>query len=168
MYARGYIFQLFFTILATWASLKLAHKNGSNYFWLIWSLANILGFYSVPTYAYIWVILNAFLSIYVLAKKAKIKPWIWSNIFVLLITGLLYFPFLITNGFNTLVAIASTKAPQGEAFLNYQDKVADWILFGGGRLTPVYWFWCLLLLLITPIWWKTKNHLRRSLIELIF
>lgn len=167
MYARGYIFQIFFAILATWASLKITNKNSSNYFWLVWGLANILGFYSVPTYAYIWILLNAFLFIYSITKKINWKSWIWSNVFILVTTGLLYFPFLITNGLNTLLAIASTKAPQGEAFLNYQDKVADWILFGGGRLTPVYWFWCLLLLSILPIWWKTKNNIHRSVIELV-
>jgi hypothetical protein len=167
MYARGYIFQISFTLLATWASLKITSKASTNYFWFIWALANILGYYSVPTYAYIWLLLNAFLGIHVLIKNTNWKPWIWSNIVILFITGLLYFPFLITNGLNTLLAIASTKAPQGEAFLNYQDKVADWILFGGGRLTPVYWFWCLLLFFALPIWWKVKSNVLRRTIELI-
>lgn len=167
MYARGYIFQIFFTLLATWASLKITSKTSSNYFWFLWSLANILGFYSVPTYAYIWLLLNAFLCIHMITKNTNWKPWVWSNIVVLLVTGLLYLPFLATNGLNTLVAIASTKAPQGEAFLNYQDKVADWVLFGGGRLTPVYWFWSLLLLFALPIWWKVKSHSIRRTVELI-
>ena len=167
MYARGYIFQIFFTILATWASLKITTKNTTNYFWLVWVLANILGFYSVPTYAYIWLLLNAFLCLHLIPKNTNWKPWIWSNIFVLLITSLLYFPFLISNGLNTLVAIASTEAPQGETFLAYQDKVADWVLLGAGRLTSVYWFWCLLMLAVLPIWWKAKSNLIRRIIELI-
>jgi hypothetical protein len=166
MYARGYIFQIFFAILATWASFKIINKTSSNYFWLVWVLANILGFYSVPTYAYIWVLLNAFLCTTILTKNTKWKPWLWSNVSILLVTSLLYFPFLITNGLNTLVAIASTEAPKGEAFLNYQDKVADWVLLGGGRLTPVYWFWCLLILSALPIWWKTKRNVIRRIIEL--
>ncbi|MBL4649944.1 MAG: hypothetical protein JKY03_09440 [Aureispira sp.] len=171
MYARGYIFQIFFTLLATWASLKITTKwttkPSANYFWFVWVLANILGFYSVPTYAYIWMLLNAFLCIQMITKNTNWKPWIWANIFVLLTTSLLYFPLLISNGLNTLVAIASTEAPQGEAFLNYQDKVADWILLGAGRLTSVYWFWCLLILSMLPIWWKTKSNVIRRVIELI-
>jgi cell division protein FtsL len=179
MYARGYIFQIFFTLLATWASLKITTKNTpkstanptakstADYFWLVWVLANILGFYSVPTYAYIWVLLNVFLCLHLITKNTNWKPWIWSNIFVLLVTSLLYFPFLISNGLNTLVAIASTEAPQGEAFLSYQDKVADWVLLGAGRLTSVYWFWCLLILAVLPIWWKAKSSLIRRTVELI-
>jgi hypothetical protein len=166
MYARGYIFQIFFAILATWASLKITSKTTSNYFWWLWVLANILGFYSVPTYAYIWLLLNAFLLINVITKNTKWTAWVSSNLSILLVTGLLYFPFLITNGLNTLVAIASSEAPQGEAFLAYQDKVADWLLLGAGRLTPVYWFWCLLLLSLLPIWWKTKSNIIRRTIEL--
>ena len=167
MYARGYIFQVFFTILATWASLKVTSKIASNYFWLLWILANILGFYSVPTYAYIWILLNVFLSVHSFTKNTNWKPWIWSNLLVLSVTSLLYFPFLITNGLNTLVTIASTEAPQGEAFLNYQDKVADWILLGAGRLTPVYWLWSLLVLFVLPVWRKIKNNSIRRVIELI-
>lgn len=167
MYARGYIFQIFFTVLATWASLKLVDKRSSNYFWLLWVLANILGFYSVPTYAYIWLLLNVFLCIHKLIKQQQWKPWVLSNSAVLLLTSLLYFPFLITNGLNTLLAIASTEAPQGEAFFNYQDKVADWILLGAGRLTPVYWFWCVLLLSVLPIWWNSKSNSTRRAMELI-
>ena len=167
MYARGYIFQIFFTILATWASLKITTKTRDNYFWLLWILANILGFYSVPTYAYIWFLLNAFLGLHIITKNTNWEPWIGSNIAILGVTSLLYFPFLITNGLNTLLAIASTKAPQGEAFLAYQDKVADWVFFGAGRLTAVYWFWCLLIFAILPIWWKVKSNSKRRVLELI-
>ncbi|CAA6830305.1 MAG: Unknown protein [uncultured Aureispira sp.] len=167
MYARGYIFQIFFTLLATWASLKSTQKTTSNYLWLVWVLANILGFYSVPTYAYIWLLLNLFLCLHFISKNINWKPWIGSNLVILLVTGLLYFPFFITNGLNTLLAIASTEAPQGEAFLAYQDKVSDWVLLGAGRLTSVYWFWCLLLLSILPIWWAVKSNSIRRIIELI-
>lgn len=167
MYARGYIFQIFFTILVLWASLKISNQKSANYFWSIWAFANILGFYSVPTYAYVYLLLNLFLGIHIFTKNVSWKAWILSNIFVLVLTSLLYFPFLISNGFNTLLAIASTAAPQGEIFWNYQDKVADWILLGAGRLTPVYWFWLLIIFAILPIWWKAKTHSIRRYIELI-
>ena len=39
--------------------------------------------------------------------------------------------------------IASDGAPHGEQFISYQDKVADWLLFGAGRLTSVYWIFLL-------------------------
>lgn len=167
MYARGYIFQIFFTLLALWASLKISTQKSASYFWHIWTLANILGFYSIPTYAYVWFLLNLFLGIHIFTKNVPWKPWVLSNVFVLVLMSLLYFPFLISNGLNTLLAIASTAAPQGELFGNYQDKVADWILLGAGRLTPVYWFWVFILLAILPIWWKAKTHSIRKYIELI-
>lgn len=168
MYARGYIFQIIFTVLATWTSLKIASNKTSKYFWNIWIIANILGFYSVPTYAYVWGILNVFLAIHVFRKLVNWKHFIWSNIVVLLGTCILYFPFLVTNGLNTLIDIASTEAPQGELFINYQDKVADWVLLGAGRLTSVYWFWMLMLFFSIPIWWKTKHDFIRRIIELTF
>ncbi len=44
---------------------------------------------------------------------------------------------------------------------DYQDKVADWILLGGGRLTSVYWFWSLLIIALLPIWWRIKKNSTR-------
>ena len=148
MYARGYIFQLFFTLLATWSTLKLvtsATKTG--YFWSLWIISNILGFYSVPTYAYVWLLLNiTFLLPLILEKKQLWKQVFFANLLVLFITSLLYLPFMLTNGLNILLNIATHEAPQGEFFWNYQDKVADWLLLGAGRLTPVYWFLLVLIL----------------------
>lgn len=166
MYARGYIFQIFFTVFATWASFKMVTHKASNYHWHVWILSSILGFYSVPTYAYVWVVLNVFLVIHLFRNRVHWKRFIWSNVIVLLGTCILYFPFLVTNGLSTLIDVASTKAPQGEAFINYQDKVADWVLLGAGRLTPVYWFWVLLLFFALPIWWKTQQASIRRSIEL--
>ncbi len=170
MYARGYIFQIFFTILTFWTSLKLStphHSISSNYLWGVWIIASILGFYSVPTYAYIWLVINSFLGIHFFTQSGQYKKWLISLLSVLLVTTLLYFPFLITNGFNTLIAVASTEAPQGEHFVSYQDKVADWILFGGGRGTSVYWFWLLLTCCTLSIWWKTTAQRIKRTIELV-
>ncbi|BDS15199.1 hypothetical protein [Aureispira anguillae] len=168
LYARAYIFQLFFALLALWAGLKICNRaNPSNYLWAVWGLAQILGFYAVPTYAYIWLLLNFVLLIHLLIRKKTFwKAWILTNLIVLGIVALLYFPFIITNGFQTLVNIASHKAPQGEIFIHYQDKVADWLLLGAGRLTPVYWFLVSITLGLIAVRLKNQQPQANPLIEI--
>lgn len=148
MYARGYIFQVFFTLLTTWSTLKLLQTTTKKtYFWNLWIMSNILGFYSIPTYVYVWFLLNVMLlSTFIIEKQYLWKQWFFANLFVLTITSLLFLPFMLTNGLNTLLNIATHEASQGENFWNYQDKVTDWLLLGAGRLTPVYWFLLLIIL----------------------
>lgn len=176
LYARGYIFQMLFTVLALSATLKIVEQHKVTYHWAWWSIAHVLGLYSVPTHAYVVVLMSGFLlwksevgllSSFFLARwravshlqdgrqlhtqlelnsleskgnKGFLITWLKANVAVLGSTIVLYAPYLVTNGGAILWAAAS-QGSSGEALWNYQDKVADWLLWGGGRGTPVYGVW---------------------------
>lgn len=160
MYARGYIFQIMATCLGVWASLKLVEpKKDSAYYWQVWIVAMLIGLYSVPTHAYVWLVLNIFLlGYYWQQRNLKFKNWIGANVVVGLVIIVLYSPLLLTNGLDFLINVAvADTAPTGEAFWSYQDKVADWLLAGGGRGTAVYWFLVLLIIVMLCIAYLSKG-----------
>ncbi len=157
MYARGYIFQILFTVLALWSTLKISEGTKSpHYFWFIWTIANILGLYSVPTNAFVLILLDLFLLFYaIIGNKNILKPLFISNLCLALVAALLFFPFLLTGGLEILHTAAAI--PQGESFLSYQDKVSDWLLWGGGRGTAVYWFLISMVFFVSIIIYKYRK-----------
>lgn len=172
MYGRAYIFQLLFTILSCWSVLKLGQNTSEKpYYWTVFVVTMVLGFYSVPTQAYVWSSFNMYFLLIGLSGFLNWKYWLFSNVIIIITTAILYFPFLISNGMTTLLA-ASDSAVYGEPFVAYQDKVSDWLLFGGGRGTPVYWFWGLLLLVLVFLrckknYYQDKNAITICLIFLL-
>jgi hypothetical protein len=140
LYARGYIFQLLFTVLAVQASWQLQQaKSKKRQHWGTWIGALTVGLYSVPTQVYVWVALSGYLLWKGRTSTAFLKAWTWANASVLLLTALLYAPYFITNGSRVLLEAA--QASNSGFSWSYQDKVADWLLWGGGRGTPVYVLW---------------------------
>lgn len=173
MYARGYIFQILATVLAIWTTLKVMetkHKQG--FYWLLWGLANGLGMYSVPTHAYVWLLLNIVLLLAKFQQAAFAwKTWCWTNVILGIVLMLCYLPLLVTNGADLLLGAAAQSSAGGEYWWNYQDKVSDWLLLGGGRHTPVYWFVCVLIAALMLLGWKSfKDKKRRNelLIAILF
>lgn len=140
LYARGYIFQLLFTCWGLGLTLYLMRSTIASYqgaAWSAWSMSIILGLWSVPTHAYVAVVLSGILFFWSLTQRC-LKAWFLANGLALGGAFLLYAPYFLTNGWSTLWAVASTEAPRGDAFIAYQDKVTDWLLLGAGRGTPVY------------------------------
>jgi len=161
LYARGYIFQLFFTVLGLWAVLALLEsKPKGAFFWPLWGVTLVLGTYSVPTHLYVWLGFNVLLLIGVLGKKLRWQSWLATNVGSLLVLMVLFFPLFMTSGMTTLWNAATGVTVHGESFWNYQNRVADWLLVGGGRGTPVYWAMGLLVLSIGFISRKATKTLR--------
>ena len=171
MCARGYIFQILATVLAIWATLKVIEaKDKQRFYWCLWGFANGLGMYSVPTHAYVWLLLNVVLLMTKFQQaEFQWKTWWWTNISLVLVLVLCYLPLLLTNGMNLLLGAAVQSSVAGEYWWNYQDKVSDWLLLGGGRHTPVYWFWLLLIGALIVLGWKYFNDkkLRNELVIVI-
>jgi len=163
MYARGYIFQLFFTVLVFWSTLKiLSNAEDSPYYWTMWIVANVLGLYSLPIHTYVLLAINVILFVAIFVERLiNWKHWLIANTIVFASTSLLYLPLMLTNGVNILVDVATTNSPQGEPFWNYQDKVSDWLLMGAGRGTPVYWFWLLLILVLVVLFILNRKQLKQ-------
>lgn len=163
MYGRGYIFQLFFGWVALVAMLKIIENNANTkkYYWTIWVIAQVLGLYSVPTHLYLWVALSGvFLVAIRVEKVSSFWYWLRANIMIGIASSILFLPLLLTNGMTALWQAASGVTVSGESFWNYQNRVADWLLVGGGRGTLVYPFYGLLLLamlLCVVYYYQQKN-----------
>jgi hypothetical protein len=168
LYARGYIFQLLFTVIAlaaTWHLLTV--KRQLYYHWTWWIVAHVLGLYSVPTHAYVVVVTSLFLVWKGRFSITFLKKWLLANATVMGCTTLLYAPYFITNGGQVLWAAAS-QGPSGEAWWAYQDKVADWLLWGGGRGTPVYGIWLGLLAVLVVLYYNKKHkYTAYTLVQLV-
>lgn len=149
LYARGYIFQIGFTIIAWGALWRMVSASGSkSYYWSVYAIATILGIYSVPTHIYAWVATNVVFLLFWLTKNEDLsfRPWFVSNSIIVIVCVFLFAPLLLTNGLNILLGAASGQTVTGESFWEYQNRVSDWLLIGGGRGTVVYPYYCLLLL----------------------
>ena len=158
LYARGYIFQLLFTIIAIAATWHLVTaKRRLYYHWTWWIIAHVLGLYSVPTHAYVVIITSIFLFWKGWGSMPFSKKWLQANFIITICLAILYAPFFITNGAQVLWTAASQE-PNGEALWAYQDKVADWLLWGGGRGTPVYGIWLGLVAVLGAVYYYNKKH----------
>lgn len=168
LYARGYIFQILFTVIAISASWQLvASTNKRAYQWTWWSIAHILGLYSVPTHAYVLLLTSSFLLWKGCHSRAFLKAWGQANWAVIFFSCLLYAPYFLTNGSRVLWTVASQNSG-GEALWSYQDKVADWLLWGGGRGTSVYGFWLMLVgTLLVFYYKKIRGEKTQELAELV-
>ncbi|MGH1335010.1 MAG: hypothetical protein ACRBFS_02705 [Aureispira sp.] len=164
LYARGYIFQLLFTLLvlsSTWHLLSTTNKRA--YHWTWWRIAQILGLYSVPTHAYVLLLSSAFLGWKGRTNRLFLKHWLSANLAILGCCLFLYAPYFITNGGRVLWAAAS-QGSSGEALWSYQDKVADWLLWGGGRGTPVYSVWLGLIAVLGLLYYKKIRHKKTAVL----
>jgi hypothetical protein len=148
MYARGYIFQIFCTVVVLWASQKiiLATTDLKNY-WILWVLSNALGVYAVPSHLILLLMSSLFILGYIISDQSRpYKQYLLAHFFLMATLCLLFLPYLLTAGYQPLFESATQVG--GDSFWAYQDKVSDWLLWGGGRGTPVFVFWCFLLILL--------------------
>ncbi|MCP4437910.1 MAG: hypothetical protein GY810_03120 [Aureispira sp.] len=163
LYARGYIWMMFFALGALWAGLKVLKTPQINNFWIVYILTNCLGVYSNPVYLFHFILLNPFILIsYISSSKwAAVSQWFKANVFIAVILIVLHAPLLATNGLSFLTNAASTSPINDfSVFWLYINRVADWWWWGQG----VYLYWIVLLLVILLIivlvrFWK-KQHIR--------
>lgn len=97
--SRGYAMVTLFFIICLYCVYSII-KNGSHIkYWTLFSLATILGFYTMPTFLYPYMTLNIILLIF---KFKDIKKIVMVNVISGSITLLLYLPIIILNGFDAL------------------------------------------------------------------
>ena len=157
LYARGYIFHVFCTIVLIWTSTKIILKDGyTHHFWVLWVLSSIFGIYAVPSHLIPVLLLSSLVLMQGLSQKPQILRYYWrAHLSLVIILIVLFLPFLITGGFQTLFDAASKTG--GDSFWSYQDKVSDWLLWGGGRGTPAFVVWCCFLILIVLLYYRLKD-----------
>lgn len=98
--SRGYYLIFFFFIISFYASYNIIKKGSNNNDWTIFSLSSILGFYSMPSYLYPFVVINLMILIF---NYKNIKQQFFYNSFIFISVILLYYPIILLDGLNALV-----------------------------------------------------------------
>lgn len=105
--SRGYAFYNLFFISALFAAFNIVKGIKIRKNWIVFSVFCVLGFYTVPTFIYAFIILNVFLLFSL--KKITLSQFL-SGCSVTLITWLLYLPIILHDGLYALTRISHERA----------------------------------------------------------
>lgn len=159
---RGYFLMTVLAFIAFSSMLHLMNKDeNKKLHWLLFNVASILGFYSIPVFLYPFVSITIIGFSYSLFKKrALLLSIIISCIIISATTLILYLPILIISGFDALVNNKFIQPLGAElfwakfpVFFNYTE---GWLM-GQERLGK-YVLWIVIILTFTRIYLaKTKD-----------
>lgn len=97
--SRGYGLVVLFFIIS-FHLVNNIHLNNQKRDWVWFSFFSILGFFTMPSYLYVFVILN--IIILLQFSKEKLYNQILFGIATVVFTLLLYLPIIVINGFSVL------------------------------------------------------------------
>jgi hypothetical protein len=98
--SRGYCLVMLFFIISLYAAFNIINNIKAKINWNVFSMSSILGFFTMPSYLYVWVIIN---TIIFLNSKHTIKEQFVNNCIILCNVLLLYTPIILINGMDALV-----------------------------------------------------------------
>lgn len=99
--SRGYALLNLFFILALYASFDIIKGENPQKKWLLFSLASVLGFYTMPSFLYPFLTLNVL--ILVLHPKSIVQQF-KAGLLTFLSVALLYAPIICHQGVTALIA----------------------------------------------------------------
>lgn len=98
--SRGYALILLFFIISFFASQKILLNNGGHRHWIIFAISNILGFFTMPSYLYPYIILNIIILIY---NNSHYKNLFIYNSITLISVLILYTPVFMFEGIESVI-----------------------------------------------------------------
>lgn len=168
VYGRGYILLIFFTIISLWALLKWVTQPDNKMPILVFVIACVAGFYSIPTFLYIYILWTVFAllkKVFFLSntgvqlKTAFIIKFIKVSFIIAVLVILLYSPILMVYGLGHSFSNMSQFKIEGiglllQQFPTYLKRVFDF--FGGRSLIGVI-LWTSALIGGGLMWWQSKD-----------
>ncbi len=97
--SRGYGLVMLFFIVSLYAAYNIIFNADQTRHWLIFSISNILGLFTMPSFLYVFIILNLIIW---LNNGFRIKKQLFSNTAAVLVVFILYAPIIIINGLGAL------------------------------------------------------------------
>jgi hypothetical protein len=156
--SRGYNLVILFFILPLNFVFNIIKKQNQERDWFWFILFSILGFFTMPSYLYVFIILNSILLVNY--KKDFFFKHIKSSIAVSIIVVFLYLPVIVVNGLSSLISNTYVKPITRsvvfeELPLFFKNTLVD--LFGLGFYSPL-----IIILLSILFFIKSKNwwHLK--------
>ncbi len=99
--SRGYGLVLFFFVLSLYASYCIIFNNDKKKYWLLFSISNVFGFFTIPSFLYAFIMLNAFV---LWNNKWQLKNQFMFNFFAIFLVVILYLPIIIVNGLGAITS----------------------------------------------------------------
>lgn len=99
-FARGYCLALFFFVIGFYMVTNIICEGNRKRDWYVYAMSSILGLYTIPTFAYVFVALNVILLYF---NYKEIKKQFFYDSWIIVITLLLYMPILINGGLDMLI-----------------------------------------------------------------
>ena len=125
LYARGVIFESFFAIAAIF-SLYWWMQTGRKNYLVVFSLANALGMYAMPTHVYLWAMLFVLGAVVCLRRRRNLPPFLLANGGTLLLSCLLYLPVLLGSGLSFVVEATAPRYTYSQIIPNIPAFVASY------------------------------------------
>jgi hypothetical protein len=98
--SRGYGLLCLFFACAFYAAFRIASKQADRRDWHIYVIASVLGFYTMPSFLYPLMTMNAFILFSDIRIFGKLCV---ANLFIFIAAGLLYLPVIIVSGAAAIV-----------------------------------------------------------------
>lgn len=158
--SRGYGLVLLFFIVSLYAAYNIIFNADQTRHWLIFSISNVLGFFTMPSFLYVFIILNL---VILLNNGLRIKKQFFSNAAVLAVVFVLYLPIIIINGIG---ALTNNQFVKPIARTEVLEKLPDFFSRTISEITGVHYLVILLFILIS-ILMLIKNKMKFELILLV-
>ena len=160
--SRGYALVSLFFITALYSAFNIIMKEEKERNWIAFGISAILGFYSMPSFLYPLLTLNALIF---LADNKHLKKIITVNFYILITTGILYLPVMIISGTDALINNRYvTSIPREQVLKKLPAFFSDTLT----EITGIPWIIILLLLAVAFITILVKKDKRQLLLFGIF
>ncbi len=153
---RGYCLLDFCFLIMMYSIFKILNENKIFYWW-IFIISSILGFYVMPSFLYPF--LTSIFIIILFLKKISIRL-IFSTLIIVTIVGILYTPIILINGLNALV---NNRFVQPIERVEVLKKLPLFLITALKEITGVH-FYIVLGIIILGIIIMIKEKLKPALI----
>jgi len=104
VHGRGYFLMLLLFIVAAVSFIRSINL-GSRYYFILFCAAASMGFYTIPIFAYplASLLIAGFVYAYTMQNTRKIRWLFISGLLIFLLTTIMYFPIIITSGYQALI-----------------------------------------------------------------
>jgi hypothetical protein len=99
--SRGYGLVTLFFVIGLQASYNIVFNGNNNKDWILFGVSSVLGFFTMPSYLYAFVLLN---TLILFNNKFQLKKQIIYNLGVIILVVILYTPIIIVNGVSALTS----------------------------------------------------------------
>ncbi len=99
--SRGYGLVALFFVIGLQASYNIIFNGNNNKDWILFGVSSVLGFFTMPSYLYAFVLLN---TLILFNNKFQLKKQIIYNLGVVILVVILYTPIIIVNGVGALTS----------------------------------------------------------------